>query len=149
MVRIETLTQREKKMDRLLEIWESSVRKTHTFLSETDILSIKREVPQGIKAVEHLYCFFDNSNTIQGFIGVEKEKIEMLFVDAPARGKGIGKRLLNFATADLDARYVDVNEQNEQGIGFYEHLGFACISRSACDEQGRPFPILHLKLNTP
>ena len=36
-------------------------------------------------------------------------------------------------------------EQNEQGVGFYQHLGFEVVGRSALDEQGNPFPILHLK----
>lgn len=147
MSRIEAVVQRNENMHRLLEIWESAVRKTHTFLSEADVLSIKQEVPHGILAIQHLHCFFDDNDTPQGFIGVENQKIEMLFVDANARGQGIGKQLLNFALTDLGAIYVDVNEQNEQGVGFYEHMGFVTMSRSDYDEQGRPFPILHLKRN--
>ena len=73
----------------------------------------------------------------------------MLFIDADARGQGIGKKLLKFAFANLGAKYVDVNEQNELGVGFYEHMGFIQASRSEHDEQGRPFPILHLELNRP
>lgn len=144
---IEAIAERNEKMARLLEVWESAVRKTHTFLREEDLLSIKPEVPQGIIGIQHLYCFFDDCGTIQGFIGVEQQKIEMLFVDAGARGQGIGKQLLTLALTDLGARYVDVNEQNEQGAGFYKHMGFTTTSRSDRDEQGRPFPILHLKLN--
>lgn len=134
-------------MIRLLEIWESAVRKTHTFLSEVDLLSIKQEVSQGIMGVQYLYCFFDECSIIQGFIAVEAYKIEMLFVDASARGQGVGKQLLNFALTDLNAIYVDVNEQNEQGVGFYKHMGFITMTRSDYDEQGRPFPVLHLRLN--
>ncbi|AGN24357.1 acetyltransferase [Erysipelothrix rhusiopathiae SY1027] len=40
---------------------------------------------------------------------------------------------------------MDVNEQNYQARGFYEHLGFEVFERSEFDEAGRPFPILHMK----
>lgn len=99
-----------------------------------------------MEAIEKLYCYCDDNGMMQGFVGVQSDKIEMLFIDASARGQGIGKQLLNFALADLGARYVDVNEQNEQGVDFYEHMGFAVMSRSELDEQGKPFPILHLTL---
>lgn len=40
---------------------------------------------------------------------------------------------------------VDVNEQNEAALRFYEALGFAVVGRSPTDGAGRPFPLLHLK----
>lgn len=46
----------------------------------------------------------------------------------------------------LNIKYVDVNEQNVQGVGFYTHKGFDIFKRSELDEQGNPFPILHMKL---
>ncbi len=130
---------------RLLDIWESAVKKTHTFLSNNDIAQIKPEVQEALKAIEQLYGFSDENGILQGFIGVANYKIEMLFIDDSARGKGIGKELLNYAVESLGAKFVDVNEQNKQGFGFYEHMGFHVISRSEYDEQGRPFPILHLE----
>lgn len=129
---------------RLLDIWEGSVRKTHDFLPEGAIDAIRPEVAQGISAVEHLYCFFDADGMARGFIGIENGKIEMLFIDAEFRGRGIGRRLLNYAVYCLGAKYVDVNEQNFQGVGFYCHMGFAILSRDEFDSSGRPFPILHL-----
>ena len=133
-------------LNRLIEIWRSAVVKTHTFLSEVDIAAIEPIVKLGLEGVKNLIGFYADSNTLQGFIGVENKKIEMLFIDAAYRGRGAGKQLVNYAVTHLDAEYVDVNEQNEQGVGFYFHMGFQLISRSELDEQGRPFPILHLKL---
>jgi putative acetyltransferase len=40
---------------------------------------------------------------------------------------------------------VDVNEQNDGAIGFYGHLGFEVTGRSEFDDQGRPYPLLHLR----
>lgn len=133
--------------ERILQLWESSVRATHDFLSEKDIFDIKPQVFDGINNIEQLYCYFSEGNVIEAFLGVDGSKIEMLFVDAGARGKGIGTELVRYAVDDKGAEYVDVNEQNHQGHAFYEHIGFAVIGRSALDGQSRPFPILHMKYN--
>ena len=70
----------------------------------------------------------------------------MLFVSDECRGKGIGKSLVEYAVKTLNVNYVDVNEQNPQALGFYEHVGFEVFKKSEFDEQGNPFPILHMKL---
>jgi putative acetyltransferase len=148
MQRIESLTQRDQhNIAMLLDIWESTVRKTHTFLTKNDIIAIRPEVKQGVIGIKHLVCFFDDEDVIQGFIGIESQKVEVLFIHANARGQGIGKQLLNYALDNLGAKYVDVNEQNEQGVSFYQHMGFHVIDRSEHDEEGRPFPILHLEFD--
>lgn len=145
MADIQRITKRsEAIIDQLLAIWEGAVRETHTFLSEEDIESLIPDVRSALRNVSLLYSY--NDGTLLGFIGVENRKIEMLFVDANVRGKGVGKALIQYAIDSLDAKLVDVNEQNEQGVGFYYHLGFQLIGRSELDGQGRPFPILHLEL---
>lgn len=147
MSNIHTVNNRnDKEINDLLNIWESAVAATHTFLSEDDIQAIKPEVVKGLKEIEHLYCYYED-DIPHGFIGAADDKVEMLFIHDKARGKGIGKKLILYAVDNLDVKYVDVNEQNDQGIGFYKHMGFHVISRSELDEQGRPFPILHLKLS--
>lgn len=40
-------------IQKLLEVWESSVRATHLFLSDNDINNIKEYVPQALKEVDH------------------------------------------------------------------------------------------------
>lgn len=78
-------------------------------------------------------------------MGVHDSKIEMLFVDSNNRSNGIGKKLINYAINDLNAKFVDVNEQNTQGVGFYKHMGFDTFKRSEFDDHRNPFPILHMK----
>jgi len=46
----------------------------------------------------------------------------------------------------MDVLKVDVNEQNDQALGFYKGNGFKVISRSEMDSSGKPYPILHLEL---
>ncbi|ROS69598.1 acetyltransferase (GNAT) family protein [Vibrio crassostreae] len=54
--------------------------------------------------------------------------------------------LLQHAIEQLAATKVDVNEQNPQAVGFYQHMGFKIESRSPLDDMGKPFPILHMTL---
>ena len=117
MINIEILNNIEKMdMDNILDVWESSVRATHTFLNEKDIISIKPQVKEGILYVSKFLCVRDDEGIIQAFMGVHDRKVEMLFVSDDCRGKGIGKRLVEYAKNSLNIKYVDVNEQNLQNI---------------------------------
>ena len=70
----------------------------------------------------------------------------MLFISPDYQGQGVGTILCQFAINELGANEVDVNEQNIKARLFYEKMGFFVISRSKLDGQGRPFPLLHMKL---
>jgi putative acetyltransferase len=72
----------------------------------------------------------------------------MLFISPSARGKGIGKILLAHAISNLSIRFVDINEQNKQAVGFYQYVGFEVFDRSPVDGHGNHYPLLHMKLNT-
>ncbi|WP_336517848.1 GNAT family N-acetyltransferase [Pollutibacter soli] len=127
----------------ITEIWEASVRSTHHFLTEEDIRYFKPMVGEHLAQVD-LYVIRESGN-IRGFLGLSGDKIEMLFIDPVAFGKGLGKKLLTYAIYEKGFRKVDVNEQNPSAVGFYEHMGFAVTSRSPLDPQGKPFPILHME----
>ena len=131
----------------LLNVWESSVKATHLFLEKKDIETFKKII-QEKNVFDHvnLTCARDFNNNIIGFMGVSNDNHEMLFVDPGFIGKGIGKILLLHALSNLNITRVDVNEQNEKALKFYEHFGFKVISRSEFDGTGKPFPILHMQL---
>jgi putative acetyltransferase len=137
---------RPQDISELVEIWEASVRATHHFLSEDDIAFFKPLVRDEFIPMLHVDCARDKNGRICGFVGVTEGKIEMLFIDPASRGRGIGKILLQHAVDALGATEVDVNEQNEQAVGFYQHMGFVLQSRSELDGMGKPFPLLHLRL---
>ncbi len=129
---------------RLLEVWESAVKGTHHFLSAEDFEFYKYKVPTYFDNLK-LYAYKDERGYIKGFLEVSGSKIEMLFVDNRFRKRGIGTELIKFATDNLAADSVDVNEQNEQAINFYVRLGFMIIGRSEVDSEGRKYRLLHLK----
>ena len=137
----------EKDYPEIISVWEASVKATHDFLSEEDIQHLKPLIlNEYLKAVE-LVCMKDSQGKIIGFIGVADRKIEMLFIEPQHRGQSIGKKLLKYAIESMQAIDVDVNEQNEQAVGFYKHAGFEVVSRSPVDGQGKPFPLLHMSLS--
>ena len=107
----------------LTALWEASVRATHTFLSEAEILTIKAYVPEALQGVAHLVTASDGEGPV-GFMGVQDGRLEMLFLAPAARGRGLGRQLLEMAVADLGVRTLTVNEQNPVAVGFYEHMGF-------------------------
>ncbi|NDV79186.1 GNAT family N-acetyltransferase [Dysgonomonas sp. 511] len=128
----------------LIDVWESAVKATHHFLSEEDFQFYKSHIPIYFQHVS-LFMYKNESGEIKGFLGVDGDSIEMLFVDNTSRGAGIGKILLDYAINELNARCVDVNEQNKQALDFYYHLGFAEVGRSEYDGEGKGYPILHLE----
>lgn len=74
--------------------------------------------------------------------------MEALFIDPVSRGEGVGRALVQHALSLRSTIFTDVNEQNLQAVGFYEHLGFVPIGRSERDGQGRPYPLIHLSSNS-
>ena len=73
--------------------------------------------------------------------------LEMLFLAPEERGKGTGRKLMQYGIEKYGIQEVTVNEQNPQAVGFYEHLGFQTYKRTECDEEGNPYPLLYMKRN--
>lgn len=134
-------------INQLLEVWENSVKATHKFLSYEEIENIKKYVPQGLKEVSHLIIVENDNNVPIAFMGIENQKLEMLFIQDNERGKGLGKELLNYGIKNYNVNELAVNEQNPKAKGFYEHMGFKVYKRSELDEQGNHYPILYMKLD--
>lgn len=128
----------------IMQVWESAVKATHDFLTEEDFLYFKEKIPTDYLPAVDLYVLTEED--IKGFIGVSGNMLEMLFIHAGSRGKGYGKTLLNYAIEHLQINLVDVNEQNQQAVGFYEKMGFRQTGRDEKDAMGKDYPILHLLL---
>ena len=79
-------------------------------------------------------------------MGINNNKLEMLFIKNSKRGKGFGRKLLIYAIKKYNINGLTVNEQNPNAKGFYEYIGFKVYKRYETDEQGNPHPILHMNL---
>lgn len=127
----------------IIQIWKNSVDATHDFLTEHDRQEIEKEVI-GFFSETPVWVATNQEDHPLGFMFLHDGHLEALFVDASARGLGVGKQLISHALHLHPELSVDVNEQNQQAVGFYQHMGFQVSGRSELDNQGRPYPLLHL-----
>ncbi|WP_082807878.1 glutamine-hydrolyzing GMP synthase [Helicobacter himalayensis] len=134
----------------LVDLWEDSVRDSHEFLTENAILEIKNDVNALLEKSKNTLVATDEE-TFLGFLGVEHNRIEMLFVHPKFFRRGVGRALLREAfmrhLKQFDSIVVDCNADNARGLKFYQKLGFKEIGRSAKDSQGRDFAIVHLEVS--
>ena len=137
--------------ERLLELWERSVRATHHFLEDSDVVALRPLVAEELASdTVDWWVLVSATEALIGFLGFASDTIEALFVDPDHHGQGGGKFLVAHAQSlSAGALAVDVNEQNEAALRFYEALGFSVVGRSPTDAGGRPFPILHMKRAAP
>lgn len=129
----------------IINIWEESVRATHSFLKPSEIEFYRPLVMKyGLPATQ--LFGYSKEKVLCGFIGVRKNKIEMLFIAPAYFNQGIGSKLLSYAIKELGCQFVDVNEENPRAFSFYKKHGFKLLSRDDVDDCGKPHPILHLSL---
>ena len=132
--------------EQLIAVWEKSVKATHLFLSENEVEEIKKYIPQALNGVVHLIIAENESGSPAAFMGIEEQKLEMLFIAPEERGKGLGRKLLQYGMENYSVSELAVNEQNPLAKGFYEHMVFHVYRRTDHDEQGNPYPLLYMKL---
>lgn len=131
-------------IEQLLDVWESSVKETHLFLSKNEIESIRKYVPQALNEIQHLIIVENENQVPMGFMGIVEQHLEMLFISHEERGKGLGKELLQYGIEKYSINDLAVNEQNPLAKGFYEHMDFKVYKRTEHDEQGNPYPLLYM-----
>ncbi len=131
-------------VSRALTIWRDAVDATHGFLTRSDRVEIDEMVAEWLPTVD-LWIADDADGNPAGFLVMDGQLIDALFVDPAVHGHGYGTALLNKALALAPAALVDASEQASNAISFYESRGFVRTGRSETDPQGRPYPLVHLK----
>ncbi|GGJ09248.1 acetyltransferase [Paenibacillus hunanensis] len=129
--------------ERAIDIWRDAVDATHHFLTPEHRSEIEHEV-QSFLPNAPIWLAVDESDQALGFMLLDGDHIEALFIDPAHHGKGIGKALIAYAVHLQGDITTDVNEQNTQAVGFYQRLGFKVTGTSPQDSQGRPYPLIHL-----
>ena len=99
-------------INQLLEVWEDSVKATHTFLSNEEIEKIKEYVPQALIGISHLIIETNENGIPIAFMGIEENKLEMLFITSEYRGKGIGPKMLLHGIENYGVNDLAANEDN-------------------------------------
>lgn len=129
---------------RALEIWRAAVDATHRFLTPEDRAEIDVMVAGWLPTVE-LWLVDGDAGRPVGFLVMDGEMIDAMFVDPSVHGQGYGTALLNYALTLSPHATVDASEQASNALAFYEARGFVRTGRSETDPGGRPYPLIHLK----
>ncbi len=130
---------------RLFEIWHDAVRATHGFLAEDDFQFYAKLVREEMLPAGTFWVAADVEDRVLGFLHLDGEKVEALFVDPAHHRKGIGRALMDHALKRSGTLELDANEQSG-AVDYYRGLGFREVGRSELDGAGRPYPLVHMRL---
>ncbi len=112
----------------IMQIWKKENIKAHKFISkeywENNYNYVKEILPN---AEIYVYIFKEN---IVGFIGINENYIEGIFVDTNNQCNGIGTALLNKVKENKSNLTLSVYKKNINAINFYKKNGFAITSES-------------------
>ncbi|MBK6262524.1 acetyltransferase [Citrobacter youngae] len=129
--------------DKLVSIWCRSVDATHHFLSPDYRLELEGLVSSFLPEAP-LWVAVTEQDEPVAFMLLTDKHIDALFVDPDVRGSGVGKLLIEHALSMSSTLTTNVNEQNEQAVGFYKKMGFTVTGRTEVDDLGRAYPLLNL-----
>ncbi|HCJ6375401.1 MULTISPECIES: acetyltransferase [Citrobacter] len=131
--------------EKLVSIWCRSVDATHHFLSPDYRIELEELVRSFLPEAPLWVAVTENDEPV-AFMLLTEQHIDALFVDPDMRGSGVGKLLIEHALSLTSTLTTDVNEQNDQAVGFYKKMGFKVTGRTEVDDLGRPYPLLKLVL---
>ena len=113
-------------INRAADIWLKTNLKAHFFIPEQYWISnyefVKEMLPQA-----EVYVYEDDK-MIQGFIGINDEYIEGIFVSDDMQSRGIGKILLDYIKDKKDRLQLKVYQKNVRAMSFYQREGFTIQS---------------------
>ena len=122
---------RKADINKVADIWLNTNIKAHYFIPaqywKSNLELIKRLL---LQATVYVY---ENNQKIQGFIGLNDEYIEGIFVSNEMQSQGIGKILLNYTKNKRNKLLLNVYQRNTRAISFYQREGFE-IQYSGLDE---------------
>lgn len=121
-------------INRVAEIWLNTNLKTHDFISEQYWRSNFDMVKEALLQAE-VYVY-ESGEKVQGFIGLDGEYIEGIFVSDEMQSQGIGKALLDYAKSRKSELRLNVYRKNTRAIRFYQREGFSVRSEGLDEAVG-------------
>ena len=116
-----------------MQIWLNANLDAHAFIPAsywTDHFEMVRDMlPQAELYVHES----EDTQQIDGFIGLMENHIEGIFVAEPARSQGIGKALLEYAKSRKPCLTLNVYQKNQRALAFYRREQFI-VQSAGIDE---------------
>lgn len=125
-----------KDLDEVAKIWLHTNISAHSFIDESYWRDNFEAVRDMFMLVEVYVCEDEAIDEICGFIGVNDEHIEGIFVRCDMQSKGIGHKLLECVKSMKDKLTLNVYLKNERAIRFYEKEGFVALEEGYDEETG-------------
>lgn len=121
----------EKDVDIVAKIWLKTNIKAHDFIASS-YWKEHYEMVKDMFLQAEVYVY-EIEKEIMGFIGLDKEYIEGIFVLDQYQKRGIGKALLNHIKAKKEHLSLNVYHKNLNAIQFYQREGF-CVQYEDVDK---------------
>ena len=118
-------------INKVADIWLNTNIKAHNFIPAQYWKSNFKAVKEALSQAEVYVYEYDKE--IQGFIGLNNEYVEGIFVSGEMQSQGIGKILLNYVKDKRNKLLLNVYKKNARAISFYQREGFE-IKHSGLDE---------------
>ncbi len=115
-------------IDDLMQIWKSANIKAHNFISN-EYWENNYEYVKNILPNVEIYVFIVKEEIV-GFVGVNNNYIEGIFVDTNNQSNGIGTSLLNKVKESRSNLTLSVYKKNTKAINFYKENDFIITSES-------------------
>ena len=113
---------RKADINQVADIWLDTNIKAHYFIP-AQYWKSNLELVKELLLQATVYVYEDNQK-IQGFIGLNGEYIEGIFVSEAMQSQGIGKILLNYVKNTRSKLILNVYQKNTPAISFYQREGF-------------------------
>ena len=120
-------------IDALMKIWLDTNIQAHNFIS-SDYWRSNYGMVRKILSYAEIYVYQDDSaKQIIGFIGLNGNYIEGVFVKETMQSKGIGKMLLDYVKNFKTTLTLSVYQKNKKAIRFYLREKFSIQSENVDD----------------
>lgn len=124
---------RESDLSAVMKIWLDTNIKSHNFVSK-EYWTSNYEMVKEILPKSEIYVYEeDDTNLIDGFIGLLDSYLAGLFVKNTAQSKGIGKQLLDYAKSIKSEMTLSVYQKNIRAVNFYQREQFQIQSENIDD----------------
>ena len=125
---------RKADINKVAEIWLNTNIKAHDFIP-AQYWKSNFELVKELLLQATVYVYEDNQE-IQGFIGLNDEYIEGIFVSDEMQSCGIGKLLLDYIKNKKVRLRLNVYQKNARAISFYQREGFDIQCEGFDDDTG-------------
>lgn len=114
----------EKDISDVLQIWLETNIEAHSFIDKEYWTGNYEMVKQILPEAEVYVYEAEKSGQIAGFIGINDQYVEGLFVKESAQSRGIGKQLLDHAKSRKTELRLGVYQKNMRAVRFYLRENF-------------------------